>query len=119
MKKMYDLYETQMGIYFPNPDYTNITVYMTFSFVGTDGHPVNNNMTFKELVKNVLGDGQFSCFGGGNGLPDNIYKFYVNYKENMFIANGWGGEYQVQLDEVEIDSSTTRAIGCPIISEDN
>ena len=118
MKKMYDLYETQMGIYFQNPDYTDITIYITFSFVGTDSQPVGSNITFKELVKNVLGNGQFSCFGGGVGLPDNIYKFYVLYEDNIFIANGWGGEYQVQLDEVEIDSSTTRPIGSPTVSED-
>lgn len=117
MKKMYDLYETYVGLRLDgndNPDLRS-DILMHFSFVSEYSQPYAHShedgaFNIRKFFETFLGIGYQQCLGLGPNVPDTFYRFFVDFEEECIYISGTGNEFTIPFAKIDIDSSSTRAV---------
>lgn len=118
MKKLYDLYETYVGLLVNGSDIDSLRTDLVihFNFISEYSQPVNysyedGTFNIKKFLETFVGNGYQPCLGLGD-VPETFYKFYVDFdeEEECIYLKGTSSEQKIHFSALDIESSTTRAI---------
>ena len=116
MKKMYDLYETYVGLYVYGSEIEGMQgeVALHFSFVSEYSQPVaysyeDNTFNVRKFLETFVGNAYQPCLGVGD-VPDTFYRFYPNFDDEVIYISGTRNEFTIPFANLDIDSSVTKSI---------
>ena len=116
MKKMYDLYETYVGLIINGSDISDLRtdVVLHFNFISEYSQPINyshenGTLNIRKFFETFVGTGYQSCLGLGD-VPETFYCFYVDFDEEAIYINGTASQQKISFANLDIERSTTRAI---------
>ena len=116
MKKMYDLYESYVGLYVDGSDIDTLRagVVLHFNFVSEYAKPIDYSFEkgafdVRKFFKTFVGNGYQSCLGLGD-VPETFYRFFVDLDQECIYLSGTASEHTIPFANLDVDSSTTRPI---------
>ena len=116
MKKMYDLYETYVGLIINGSDIDGLRtdVVLHFNFISEYSQPIaysHENGTFnaKKFLETFVGTAYQPCLGLGD-VPETFYRFYVDFDNEEIYIKGTSSEQSIPFSVLDIEASSTRPI---------
>lgn len=116
MKKLYDLYETYVGLVINGSDIDALRtdVILHFNFISEYSQPIayayeDGTFNVRKFFETFVGDGYQSCLGLGD-VPETFYRFYVDFDNEEIYIKGTSSEQAIPFSALDIDTSTTRSV---------
>lgn len=116
MKKMYDLYETYVGLVINGSDIDALRtdVILHFNFISEYSQPIaysyeDDTFSIKKFFETFVGDGYQSCLGLGD-VPETFYRFFVDFDEEVIYISGTSSQQKIPFANLDIDTSATRSV---------
>lgn len=116
MKKMYDLYETYVGLLVNGADLDTLRadVVLHFNFISEYPYPIaysheDNTFNIRKFFETFVGKGYQSCLGLGD-VPETFYRFFVDFDQECIYLSGTASEHEIPFANLTIDSSGTRSV---------
>ena len=113
---MYDLYETYVEILVDGDDFEDLRtdLELSFSFVSEYSRPIaysheNGDFSIKKFFKTFVGTTYQQCLGFGD-IPDTIYRFYVDFDEEVIYIKATLNEFVIPFERLSIERSGTKPI---------
>lgn len=116
MKKLYDLYETYVGLHIDGSDLASLRtdIVLHFNFISEYSQPINysqekGTLNVKKFFETFIGTGYQFCLGLGD-VPETFYRFYVDFDNEEIYIKGTSSEQAIPFSALDIESSSTRAV---------
>lgn len=116
MKKLYDLYETYVGLLVNGSDMDTLRtdLVLHFNFVSEYSQPIayayeDGTFNVKKFLETFVGNGYQSCMGLGD-VPETFYRFFVDFDQECIYLSGTASEQEVSFADLSVESSTTKAV---------
>lgn len=116
MKKMYDLYETYVGLIINGSDLDTLRtdLVLHFNFISEYSQPIaysheDNTFNVRKFFETFVGTGYQSCLGLGD-VPETFYRFYVDFDEGEIYIKGTSSEQSIPFSALDVEASTTRSV---------
>ena len=116
MKKLYDLYETYVGLLVNGSDIDSLRadVLLHFNFISEYSQPIayayeDGTFNVKKFLETFVGTAYQPCLGLGD-VPETFYRFFVNFDQECIYISGTSNEHEVSFADLSVESSTTQAV---------
>lgn len=116
MKKMYDLYETYVGliIYGSDIDSLRTDVILHFNFISEYSQPIaysheNGTLNIRKFFETFVGPAYQQCLGLGD-VPETFYRFFVDFDNEEIYIKGTASEQSIPFSALDIEASSTKPI---------
>lgn len=116
MKKLYDLYETYVGLVINGSDLAELRtdIILHFNFISEYSQPISysyedGTFNIRKFFETFVGDGYQSCLGLGD-VPETFYRFFVDFDEEVIYISGTASQQKIPFANLDIDTSATRSV---------
>ena len=116
MKKLYDLYETYVGLLINGSDMAALRtdIVLHFNFISEYPQPIaysheNGTFNVKKFLETFVGEAYQSCLGLGD-VPETFYRFFVDFDNEEIYIKGTSSEQSIPFSVLDIEASSTKPI---------